>query len=563
MTHLPRATPSTEPDWRVVLCDSLEKVFPTTAPRAFNTALPLVGFQGETVSFQVAVYRSGAIEQAGRTPVRVEVGAHDGMRVRVSSVELVPVELAAPHTPDPHYLRSEPGLFPDLLLPAPDDGILPVRGQWRALWVDLEVSGSAARYTGALPVRVHADGACIAELTVPLVLVGAELPALDLPNTHWFHCDGLADYYGHEVFGAEHWEVIDRQLVAARAISANMILTPVWTPPLDTEIGGYRTPTQLLGITELGPDEYSFDFDGLRRWIALCRAHGFQYLEIPHLFTQWGANATPAIYVQAGGTTQRRFGWDVASTDPRYRSLLSQLIPQLRSVLDAEWGLDRVYFHISDEPTPENLDGYSAARAQVLDLLHGCTIVDAISDVAFYDSGLVPEPIVALDHADAFHAAGGHPWLYYCIAQDTDVSNRFMSLPSTRNRVIGAQLYKFEARGFLHWGFNFYNSVRSVRMIDPFRDPCADRGFIGGDTFLVYPGVDGTPLESIRFRVFAEAMNDLRAMRAVGERHGRDRVLAIIDARGSLALNEYSYDADHYRRVFGELAAALLTDVVE
>ena len=50
-----------------------------------------------------------------------------------------------------------------------------------------------------------------------------------------------------------------------------MILTPIFTPPLDTAVGGERRTVQLVGITKTG-SEYSFDFTLLERWINLCIA---------------------------------------------------------------------------------------------------------------------------------------------------------------------------------------------------------------------------------------------------------------------------------------------------
>jgi hypothetical protein len=228
--------------------------------------------------------------------------------------------------------------------------------------------------------------------------------------------------------------------------------------------------------------------------MALCRSHGIRTLEMPHLFTQWGALATPAIYVEHGGRMHRRFGWDVPATDPSYRALLEQLIPALRAVLDTEWGLGQVIFHISGEPTADMVESYGAARSVVLDLLDGCVVVDALSHFELYEKGLVPIPVVATDAAQPFLDAEVAPlWLYYCVGQHRDVSNRFISLPSSRNRVIGTQLYLAKAAGFLHWGFNFYNSVHSTRPINPFLDTSAGGGFLAGDSFMVYPGPDGVP----------------------------------------------------------------------
>ena len=59
-------------------------------------------------------------------------------------------------------------------------------------------------------------------------------------------------------------------------------------------------------------------------------------------------------------------------------------------------------------------------------------------------------------------------WTYYCTGQYYEVSNRFMSMPSARNRIYGVQLYKYDIVGILHWGYNFYNSQFSIEHINPY-----------------------------------------------------------------------------------------------
>lgn len=333
----------------------------------------------------------------------------------------------------------------------------------------------------------------------------------------------------------------------------------MWTPPLDTAVGGIRLPVQLVDIIDEA-GTYRFDFGRLERWMELCRRQGMRHLEIAHLFTQWGALHTPAVYVHTAAGLEHRFGWHTDATDPEYRRLLEALLPELRRVLDAGWGLDRVIWHISDEPHgPAMLESYRAARSVVEDLLAGCTIVDALSDFAFFSSGLVEHPVVATDALDPFLAADVRGlWLYHCVAQHTGVANRFIGQPSTRTRVLGAQLFRFRAAGFLHWGFNFYNDHLSRRPVDPFRDTTAGGAFLAGDPFIVYPGDDGVPWESIRFRVTAEAVSDHRAMQALRELAGEGAVRRLIDPDGSLTMTRYSADPDHYRRV----RAALTQEIV-
>ena len=539
------------PLWTTLLCDSLEKIFPDQRPRELNTAIPTTAFQGETVSFQIAFLPPTTGNELLTDRVIVDASTSSPASVTVSAVRLVPAEFVAFEGHDAGYLRDQPGLYPDLLEPLGEGSeLVPVAGQWRAAWIDVTIPGDSTEPELDVTVKVRtSDGVHIGEYRLPVTVIPQSLPPLDIVNTHWFHCDGLAQYYNVDVFSDEHWAIIDNFLASAAGMDVNSVLTPAWTPPIDTAVGGLRTPTQLVSITDAGNCTFHFDFTMLERWMSLCRSHGITRLEMPHLFTQWGALATPAIYVMEGGRVERRFGWDVPATDPSYRALLEQLIPALRSVLDTHWGLSQVIFHISDEPNGDMAESYAAARAVVADLLEGCVIVDALSHFELHASGLVPIPVVATDAAQPFLDAQVEPlWLYYCVAQHRDVSNRFFSMPSSRNRVIGTQLYLTKAAGFLHWGFNFYNSVGSTRPLNPFLDTSAGGAFLAGDSFIVYPGPDGVALPSIRYRVFTEAMTDHRAMQLLRELAGDAEVRAIVDPDEDVTLTHFSLDPDRYRR---------------
>jgi hypothetical protein len=82
--------------------------------------------------------------------------------------------------------------------------------------------------------------------------------------------------------------------------------------------------------------------------------------------------------------------------------------------------------------------------------------------------------------------------------------------------------------GFLQWGFNFYNSVLSLKRINPFEITDADGAFPAGDPFIVYPGENGEPLESIRYMALRQAFHDLRALQLLERLAGREAVEAII-----------------------------------
>lgn len=534
-------------EWTFVVADSLEKVFADEQPRALDPSATLSVFLGETASIQIAYLPRSAKGITDLPQLLLEVESGAGVDVQVSRVELVPATLLAFDDHDDGYLRDTPGLYPDLLVPLEaGESWQPQLGHWQAVWVDVRVDDAAAAGLQTITLTLNAvDGDPLFTTSVDVTVIGEPLPALDIVNTHWFHADSLAQYYAVEVFSEEHWAIMDRFVASAARMDANSLLTPTWTPPLDTEVGTYRLPVQLIGITDVD-GAYAFDFTQLRRWTEMCGRHGIRSLEIAHLFTQWGAEFTPAIYVQAGATLERRFGWDVAADDPRYRTLLQALIPALRAFLAAEWSGD-VIFHVSDEPSASNLESHGRARAQVTDLLEGALVVDALSDLAFAQAGTVDIPIVATDHVGPFLEAGVSPyWVYYCVGQNRDVANRFVALPSLRNRVLGHQIFALQAKGFLHWGFNFYNAHHSTHAVDPFRDTCANGAFPAGDPFIVYPGPDGVPWESIRFRVFVQAMADHRALQMLRDLTDFETARSVVDQDGALTYDHFHYDPAGY-----------------
>lgn len=547
--------------WSFVLCDSLEKVYPDAAPRPWSHGVPLSVALGETASFQLAYQPPVGGDFRDPTPLRLSVEGPSADLVTVHRVELVPCELPAFPGHDDGYDRDAPGLFPDLLRPLENGELWPMFGAWRAVWFDVTVEDEvrAGIHTVTLVVRDSSEREWYRE-DVTVTVLPLRLPELDIVNSHWLHADAIADHYRMPVFSEEHWALLERFVASAAGMGVNSLLAPVWTPPLDTGVGHYRTPVQLVEVEDLGDGSFRFGFERLVRWLELGRRNGIRGVEVAHLFTQWGAEFTPAVYAGRGGETVRLFGWDVRATDPRYRAFLEQLLPPLLAVLDEHVDPSRVVFHISDEPHGERqLSNYLAAKNVVADLLDGRRIVDALSDFAFYESGAVPVPVVATDAIAPFlQNRPDELWAYYCVSQDRDVANRFFALPSARNRVIGHQLFRFGIQGFLHWGFNFYYSWHSLRLVDPFRDTSSGGAFPGGDPFVVYPGEDGHPLPSIRYRVFAQAMADHRAMQALRDREGADVVTELIDPEGALRFNRFEADPVHYLSVREAINARLM-----
>ena len=84
-------------------------------------------------------------------------------------------------------------------------------------------------------------------------------------------------------------------------------------------------------------------------------------------------------------------------------------------------------------------------------------------------------------------------------------------------------------------GLLLYGTVsgeHSIFTIDPYRCTDAAGAFPSGDPFLVYPGADGVPEESMRIMLMDEAMSDLCAMNYLESLAGREVVMACLEPEG-------------------------------
>ena len=206
-------------------------------------------------------------------------------------------------------------------------------------------------------------------------------------------------------------------MASAAEHGINMLLTPVFTPPLDTARGGERTTIQLVDVL-LADGQWSFGFDRLRRWVNMARSHGITEIEVAHLFTQWGAEFAPKIMVHTSSGLEKRFGWHTPAVGGEYTRFLRAFLPALKQELDDLVGLAHVWFHISDEPHDKEKATYAAAKATVADLLEGCHVIDALSSYDIYQEGIVEKPVVCNDCIQTFvdHGVTGL-WTYYCTVQ--------------------------------------------------------------------------------------------------------------------------------------------------
>ncbi len=504
---------------KTYILSSLAKVFHDEEPKNYIKINKVSGFKNEKVAIQVALSGDDFLND-----LRFEISEN----LKIYRVCSVPAMKPRHIDIDDYYLRTTPGLYPDILRPYEGEHFNLPKNTWFSFWIEGE-NLSAGDHEIEFKIKNDSDEILYSDKFV-FSIIDACLPEQTLIHTNWFHCDSLATYYKAPVFSDKFWEIIENFVKTAVDHGINFILTPLFTPPLDTKIGSERLTVQLVDVKKTN-EKYEFDFSNLVKWIYMCKKCGVKYFEMSHLFTQWGALHAPKILAEVDGETKRIFGWETDSTGKEYTEFLTCLAPELTKVLEENGVADCTYFHVSDEPGESDLEIYAKASALIHNLFgKRFKVLDALSEFDFYEKGYVSTPVPCENKIENFAGKVPHLWTYYCCGPtDNYYSNRFLSMPLQRTRIIGMQMYKYGVEGFLHWGYNFYFTQLSVRPVDPFFETDADCAFSSGDAFVVYPAPDGKAWASIRLKAMNEAIQDMRALQMLESLIGKDEVLKILE----------------------------------
>lgn len=544
----------------IKIVSSMEKCFLDDNISDKKEKNSFVMFKNEKLSFQVAYCFDGVHNKL----FDVKLGGTLAKYAEVKEVVSVPVAYPAREDTkcNSDCIRKTPGLYPDVIRPLHYRGkVRAVYEQLHTLWVDITHDGTYELPDGNLTVALE-SGYLSYSTEAKIHIVNAELPPQRLVHTEWFYTDCIAEAYQTSAFSEKHWRAIESYVKMAVDNGINMILTPVFTPELDTYVGGERMTTQLVDITVEGKDKYSFGFEKLDRWIEMCKRCGVKYFEIPHFFTQWGAKHAPKFVAKVGGRKKKIFGWETDSMCDEYKNFLAQFIPALVSYMKEKGVDDKCYYHISDEPKMDNIEQYKACKEMIAPYLKGYHIIDALSHIEFYDTGVLEKPVPSLHKIENFLQRNiPGLWAYYCGFGITVESQRMIAQYLFRTRILGVQLYKYNIEGFLHWGYNFYHNQYSYDYVDPFG--CTDAEYFApsGDGFLVYPGTDGEVWASVRLNAMREAVDDIRALELCEKLCGRELTEKLIaeDTDEELTFKNYPRNNDYLITLREKVANAIET----
>jgi hypothetical protein len=492
--------------------NSLTRVFPNSSPG--SAALRLRSARNARIAFQVCVRSDGV------KPLRVEcaVAGADDVKPRVRLVGLVPMAHHTPNTAPEELdgLDNVPGLVPDPLFPETSVTLGPRES--RSFWITLNIPADAA--VGARDVTVtlsFPDQKKQETLTAHLDVAPLVVPERrDFHVIHWWRGEATWDYYKTGMFeDPRWWEITRLQLADMLDHGTDVIYVPIFFDRREP----FKRPCQLLVVDEPQPGKYAFDFGRVKQFTDMAKRVGFKRFEWSHLWIYWGVENPIRVYKKKGGEYVMLWPGDISGFSDTYVNFLKQFLPQFHKFLADEGLLETSYFHLSDEPgSGKHVENYRRARKILHELAPWMKVMDALSDIRYGREGLTDMPIPIVSSAKAYVDAGIPHWVYYCCGPTGPWVNRFMDTPLPKIRMAGWLFYRHGAKGFLHWGYNYWHKMETEQIGDPFND--ASNGswpeIPFGDPFEIYPGKDGRPIDSIRWEVFAESLQDYAILEGAG-----------------------------------------------
>jgi len=502
---------------------SLRRVFPNS-PAGSAAPLTLLTARNARISFQ-ACFRN---LRTCSIRVRASIQGAENWKVQIRRVGYVPLQQLNTDVPIDELdgVGHVPGLVPDPLYPEETAHVGPEANG--TFWITLTIPPDAkpgvkpltARLTvedqfcfpgwaGAkpwsidLPVRVDVR---------PLVLQNRR----DFPVTHWISADSIWEYYKIEPFSERFWQLADAYIADLTTHGVNVVYSPIFNARHEL----LERPAQLLKVKPLGQDRYEFDFSDVRRWIRLAVRNGADYVEWTHFFTPAPTSGKYPQHIFERGEKIGKLLWppEISALSDTYRKILEQFQPQFKHVLEEEKVLARSLFHCADEPDgDEQMADYRKARSLLRELAPWIKVIDAMSDPRFATEKLTDMPVPSIVTAPLFTQANCPAWTYFCCGPRGRFLQRLHDTPLPKLRMAGWLFYKHGAKGFLHWGHNYWFVFCTSTIANPFQDPAVGAwpGLPHGDPFVVYPGENG-PIDSIRWEVFAESLQDYALLQTVG-----------------------------------------------
>jgi len=456
-------------------------------PETFDT-IKLFGIKGEVISGQFVI-------KTGRTQVNVTVSTGSVRNNKSGSVlpenaivwnfvGSVPLVKNTPNQPDEILVRKAPARFPDYLM---EERQLTIKEKkWQPVWITVTIPEIVEEgdYRGIVTIKGIKE---VKSIPVVITIYPLTIPSeRHLDVVEWYNTSGFERFHGISAEYSPEW------FKMLSGYAENMV---------SHRQNIFQVPMETIVISRSAAGELQFDFTKFDQIAQVFWNTGkMDRLETGEL-TTFGPERWNSKEISLRDFTLRDMESGGSVTLPG-KEVIPYLMPAFESHLRQKGWLSKTVFGIKDEPSLHNSIPFNEVSA----FIHGFA-PDLKRHDAIETTNVLSELEIAVPKLDHFsnwyenfrdwRQGDKELWFYTVgIYQGSMFPNKTIDVPLIDTRLMHWLNYKYDATGYLHWGWNQWNE-----------NPYEDVGMHVGDAWHVYPSRTGV-LNSIRWEEMRNGIQD-------------------------------------------------------
>ncbi len=498
----------------------------------YPKTITAIGAKNSTAAFQLVL--AADEDMALNVGTGLWLSQHLGTRYVRVAVE-APFEAALHiidmHIDDDNYYRA------DALLSAP---VLEIRrGEARSVWVELKLPADAVAGTYPIKVRLLTgytteDEEIYAEMDGNVEVLACTVPDVRDNKFHldlWQHLSNIARKHEVPLWSDDHFAVLEGYVKSLGELGQKAVTLVASEAPWSGQgcFEEYRQEANLyeysiIGVTKETDGTFTYDYAPMQRYIDLCAKYGIdREISLYGLCNLWAAERAdlgPIVEDHPDGLKIRYLD----KADGRYKFMrraceLDDYISSLEQYFVQTGQIDKVRM-AADEPG--DMDKYRAILGHLKEIAPRFKFKAAINhaefigafgedvyDFAPYIDGMCHEFDKLKEYQTTME---GKRFLWY-VCCGPSYPNTFLRSSLLESWFIGILTSYAGFDGFLRWNYTVWPD-------DPRRD-IRYGIFAAGDTNFVYPGANGKPLLTTRYKAMKrgiELYELLEKLKATGDK---------------------------------------------
>jgi len=453
-----------------------------------SDTIKLFGIRGEVISGQIVLSAKKSISNA-TVEISTLRNLTSGNTLPADAAEWdfvgsIPLQKNTPNQPLSAVVRAAPGRFPDYLMAERQINVKEKAFQSVWLTINIPATADAGTYVGKVTVKCNqGDQSLPLYITVyPLTLPSER----HLKIVEWYSTSRFPEFHGIKDQYSEAW------FNMLKIYAKNMV-----THRQNT----FRVPINSIVIRKSETKELEFDFSRFDKVAQVFwDTKKMDWLETGFL-TKFGEGdwASTEIFLNDFRVINSLTGEKITMSG---KEVIPYLLPAFESHLRGKGWLQKTFFHIKDEPSLHNALAWSDVSSYLHKYAPDLRRIDAIETTYLLDNIEIAVPkLDALaswyDSYKEWEQKGNELWFYTVgIYQGSLLPNKTIDMPVMDSRILHWLNYKYDATGYLHWGWNQWTE-------NPYLDPDIHIG----DGWHVYPVKDGV-LNSLRWEQMRNGIQD-------------------------------------------------------